>query len=396
MAAWNKRVLDRDELTRLYQEQGLSLAKIGKVYGCDAGVVLRNMQEYRIPTRDLSESTTKVPTTRVQLVQWYWKDKLSMFDIANRLGCTHSAIVYKFKRFGIRSRGHLGLTPPLKLTKETLEYLYNRRLSLDKIARIVHRSKGGIERRFVKYRLVPRGTPNRACKYKKSDFSENLEEKAYMIGFRLGDLNVYDKVNIIQIRCSSTHRAQIHLIRSLFSSYTTPFTFPNKAEEGKVEIVCLVNKTFGFLVPKKDEVPKWVLDEDRLFWNFFAGYADAEGSFTFKKPGREGKTHIGFFTIQSQDKGIICMLAERLENLGVNCYGPRISRRGGTVDKRGIRNNRDMWRFDVIKKKSLWLMLNKIENLARHSEKKTRIQRLKDNLMLRNHLPYSRPISLTL
>ena len=118
MRPWNKRVLDRKELRRLYLNERLSLAKIGKIYECDANVILRNLREYGILTRKLSEATVKVPISREQLVRWYWKDGLSMFEIADRLGCTHSAVVYKFQKLGIKSRGHLGLTPPLNLTRE--------------------------------------------------------------------------------------------------------------------------------------------------------------------------------------------------------------------------------------------------------------------------------------
>lgn len=48
------------------------------------------------------------------------------------------------KKYGIKSRGRLGLTKPIKISKEKLEYLYHdRKLSAVKIAKILHRSKGG-------------------------------------------------------------------------------------------------------------------------------------------------------------------------------------------------------------------------------------------------------------
>lgn len=395
MRPWNKRGLDKEELRRLYIDERLSLAKIGGVYGCDASVIHRNMRSCGIPTRSLSEATAKVPVSKELLTGWYHRDKLSMFEIADKLGCTHSAVVYKFQKFGIQSRGHLGLTPPLRLAKETLEHFYNKRLSLEKIARILHRSKGGVERRFKKYGLVPRGNSNRACKYKKCDFSGNLEEKAYMLGFRLGDLNVSRKTNLIQVRCSTTHRAQVNkLIRDLFSPYTTPYYW--KAKRGTMEIVCLLNNSFNFLLPKKDEVPGWVMENDKLFWAFFTGYSDAEGSFTFKKPKRRGKVKTAYFTIQSQDKGVILGLANNLNNLGVECYGPLLSKKAGYVDKRGMPNNKDCWKFDVVWKRSLWILINKMGKFVRHGEKIKKIKEVRENIISRNELPYTRPISLAL
>jgi predicted DNA-binding protein YlxM (UPF0122 family) len=195
------------------------------------------------------------PISKNELRKLYFKDRLSMFQIASKLGCTHSAIVYKFKKFNLKSRGHLGLKKPIKLTKKGFGYLYYQRdFSLNKIASIVHCSESGLERRFKKYNLSSRGNKNRTCKYKKKNFSGNLVEKAYLIGFRLGDLNISKCVSVIQVRCSTTIPAQTRLIRKLFSPYTTPHIW--KAMRGTDEIVCLVNRSFDFLLPKEDKIPK--------------------------------------------------------------------------------------------------------------------------------------------
>jgi len=58
--------------------------------------------------------------------------------------------------------------------------------------------------------------------YEKRPFSGSLEEKAYMIGFRLGDLNVYKPYKNSQIyvvRCHTTLQDQVEVIQSLFSPY---------------------------------------------------------------------------------------------------------------------------------------------------------------------------------
>ncbi len=377
----------------MYTQDGLSMAKIGRIYNCDASVVHRNLRDYGISSRSLSDATTKVHATKKQLIEWYWKVKLSMSEIAHKLGCTHSAIVYKFKKLGIKSRGHLGLIPAMKISKDTLEYFYHsKRLSLDKIAKILHRSEGGVTRKFIEYGLVSRSVSERACKYAKNDFSGDLVEKAYLLGFRLGDLNVYDLKNIIQIRCSSTHSAQIKLIRAMFNSYTTPHSW--MAKRGTTEIVCLLNKSFGFLVPKEDEVPEWVMENDSFFWAFFAGYSDAEGSFTFKKPKKFKGVKTAYFTIQSQQLGIIHALSHKLNMLSVENYGPHISKRAGVVDKRGVKNNKDMWRIDIIKKRSLWIFCCNIQKFVKHKEKVSALKRVRENILHRNIAPYTKPISL--
>ncbi len=389
MPAWNKKVLDREELKKLYVEQRLSLAKIGQIYNCDAGVILRNMREFVIPSRTLSEATTKIPVTKDQLIQWYWKEKLSMFDIANKLRCTHSAIVYKFQKLGIKSRGNLGLTPPVRLTKETLEYFYNNGLSLKKIAKVLHRSRGGVERKFRKFGLTSRENSNRACKYKKFDFSGNLKEKAYMIGFRLGDLNVRRRVSVIQVRCSTTHKAQVKLIKKMFSPYTTPHSW--EAKRGTIEIVCLVNGSFEFLLAKEDCVPGWVLDEGFLFWAFFAGYADAEGSMVLLKSNGVRIKKTFSFSLTSYDLGILTTLAKVLLGFGVNSRLYMSAPKGTLVKSALARqkiyySNEDAWRLDVAQKQSLWILIQYWKQYSRHGEKIQRLKLAERNLVNRNSL----------
>lgn len=317
-----------------------------------------------------------------------------MLQIADRLGCTHSAIVYKFKKFGLKSRGHLGLTRPIRLTKKGFKYLYYQRgLSLKKIASIAHCSESGLERRFKKYNLVSRGDKSRTCKYKRRDFSENRIEKAYLIGFRLGDLNVMKSVSVIQVRCSTTIPAQVKLIRELFSLYTTPHI--TRAKRGTYEIVCLVNRSFDFLLPKKDEIPEWIVNNKELFFSFFAGYSDAEGCFYFKKPGRKGKTKTASYDIQTQQKNIIWQLWKNVQKYGIYTVKPKISVKAGRISSNGNKNNKDMWCLTVSRKDSLWKLINFLHPYIKHRNKIKKISQVEKNIILRHTIPYSHPIDLS-
>lgn len=65
----------------------------------------------------------------------YFKQKWSMFQIADFYGCTHGTIVERFKRYGLKSRGHLGITPPLLISKAQLVQWYEKdELSIKQIA----------------------------------------------------------------------------------------------------------------------------------------------------------------------------------------------------------------------------------------------------------------------
>ena len=381
MPAWNKISFPERELRRLYINKKLSIFQISKSFGCSTGPIHRSLREYKIPIRSLSEACTRVPVSKKQLQKWYWKDKMSMFEIADKLKCTHSAIVHKFNKLRIKSRGHLGLTKPIKLGKGNFEYLYyKRRLSLNKIAKIVHCSESGIERRFNNYNILTRGIKNRACKYKKRDFSGNSIEKAYLIGFRLGDLNVMKRVSVILVRCSTTIPAQTRLIRNLFKPYTTPHVW--KAKRGTTEIACLVNRSFDFLLPKEDKISPWILTNDKAFWAFFAGYADAEGCFYIHKASK-GKFDTSRFEIETQQKEIINGLWKGIQTYKIFTPIPRISRMAGSIDKRGVINNKDTWKLNINRKSSLNEFIRLIEPYIKHANKIKKIGGIKENLVLR-------------
>lgn len=382
MPVWNKVEVNKDRLEFLYINKELSISQIAKKFGLSKTPIHRMLHEYKIPVRSSKEASIKVPATKKQLKDWYLKDKLSMFQIADKLGCTHSAIVYKFKKFNLKSRGHLGLTKPINLTKMGFEHLYYKRgLSLKKIANIAHCSESGLERRFKVYNLKSRTTQNRTTKIKKFDFSGDLIEKAYLIGFRLGDLNIMKRVSVTQVRCSTTHIAQVKLIKNLFIPYTTPTI--SKAKRGTTEIVCLVNKSFDFLLPKKVKLPKWVLVNKKRYWSFFAGYADAEGSFFLKKPSKGRKIWSSGFEVQSQQKGIIKNLWKNIPTNKIISQTPKVSRKAGSIDKRGIINNKDMWRININRKESLRNFISYIEPYLKHREKLNMIIKIKDNLKSR-------------
>lgn len=305
-----------------------------------------------------------------------------MDEIAQRLGCSHSTLVYKFRKLNIKSRGHLGNTRPLGITKLGLIKQYERGLSLEKIARMFRCSKGGVERRFKKYGLVGRGLKNRASKYKKQNFSKNPLEKAYLIGFRLGDLNVYKYRNTIQIRCSTTRKAQVQLIRKLFSTYTTPYIWT--AKRGTYEIVCMVNKSFNFLLPKEDKIPNWILDNYDYFLPFFAGYTDAEGSFYLKKPKKNSTVWSSCFEIQTQQKEIIFNSWRSLEKYRICSAFPSIARKAGHIQRSsGVINNKNMWRFSVTQKESLWKLIQLLKPYLRHQEKLRKTKIVEKNLLER-------------
>lgn len=382
--AWNKTPIDKKRLEKAYLEEKLSIAQTARDLGISGNVVHNRLKEYGIPRRSISDAKRVFDISKTELEKLYFKKRWSMFQIADYYGCTHGTIVNRFKKFGLKSRGHLGLTPPIKLTKVQLEKLYHEKnLSVKQIALKLKRSKGGIERKIRHYEIKTRGSDSRKhWKYKKNPFDGPLEEKAYMVGFRLGDLNVSRTNQVVVVRCSTSREAQAKLFESLFSSYGGVNS--SLARRGTIEQYAFLDRSFDFLLPKQDLIEPWIVDCPRCFLAFFAGYFDAEGSVTIYNRG--DRSRFSGFEIQSYDRQVILQSWKKLCLLGVGCPKPTMARPAGYINKNGIRNNGDTWRLSIFSKKGVWQLLHWFKYLMKHGDKLRRLKAVEKNIIQRNKL----------
>lgn len=322
------------------------------------------------------------PITKIELKDLYFRKKLSMLQIADLYGCNHVTIVNRFKEFNLKSRGHLGLRQPITISKERLEILYNRPLSAKQIAQKIGFSKSGIEKKLKQLHINTRGNLHKIQrKYKKFPFNDSLEEKAYLIGFRLGDLNVYHTNQVVVIRGSTTKPAQAKLIKALFKSYGGVQT--SIAKRGTIEQCVYLDRSFDFLLPKHDKVEQWIKNCPRCFLSFFAGYFDAEGCVTIHK---NSSNSFGGFEIQSYDKNIIQQSWSNLKKLGITCPKPTISKPKGYICSNLVKSNGDTWRLSIFAKKAVWQLLGYFELLLRHGDKRKKLIQVKINLTSRNKM----------
>lgn len=339
----------------------------------------------------MSSRTLDIPEKQLRLL--YIHKQLSTGAIAKIYNCNHVTILNYLKKYNIPRRSRLGSRKPIYISKGVLFDLYhNKKLTQKQIAKKFGHSRYGIQRWMKKYEIQSKPDSEIHAKFPKLDFDGDQIEKAYMIGFRLGDLNVYQAHNLIQVRCSTTINNQVFLIKKLFIKYGHVHSW--KAKRGTYEIIVLLNDSFTFLLPKNDKIEPWILTDRKYFLSFFAGYADAEGSYYLKKPNpKVGKVECSAFEIQSFDKNILLCIHQKLKSYKIeNLYS--LSRRGGYVDRRGIRTNKDCWRVVINKKQTLWNFIKLIEPYHRHRNKIRSLREIKNNLLLRNHLPYCKPIIL--
>lgn len=217
----------------------------------------------------------KIVISKKELEKLYLDKKLTTYQIANELSCCQATIWKRIHKHNIKPR-----TPwiAVNLPKSTLHDLYvNKKLSTWKIERELKIPRGTIHRKLKEYNITPRTLAQSNIKKQRWSFSGDLIEKAYLIGFRLGDLRArkpYKNSETIAVACGSTVDEQIVLIKNLFSKYCEPW-ISKKSRDGKVNIEAYLDLSFSFLLSK--EIPFWVLNKRTYFFSFLAGFTDAEG-----------------------------------------------------------------------------------------------------------------------
>jgi len=210
----------------------------------------------------------------------------------------------------------------------------------------------------VRTRLVEAGVPLKSksaaqTRYPRYDFAGSDSEKAYMLGFRYGDLNVYmprGASETIVVRSHSTLEAQGNLFKSLFENYGTV-----SVSEGarSTQMTCYLNTTFSFLLTKyPPAIRAWLSADDTLLWKFAAGYIDAEGTFGLNQ-GR------GRFKIDAYDHSILADMHALFLRCGLNSKFRIIARKG--EDDYGWIWKEDVWRLSVNEARSL-------ESLIKHAK----------------------------
>src|SRR3989338_7451878 len=190
------------------------------------------------------------------------------------------------------------------IPKSELKRLYyEEKKSKYKIGELYNCSFKTVLNRMREFGMKPLSRSIIQSKYKKYNFSRDKIEKAYLLGFRLGDLNVYKTANsseVIVVRCHTTREEQIELIKSLFKKYgKVSYKFNDK--DKSYYINCFLNNSFIFLLPNNDEVENWLNKNKKYSFSFAAGYIDAEANIGVY----DGRAR---FKIDSYDKNIIFWL----------------------------------------------------------------------------------------
>ena len=169
------------------------------------------------------------------------------------------------------------------------------------------------------------------------------------------------------------------LFTNLFKKYGCIYVGKPK-RDGNRDFLIRLNRTFSFLLPKKDNIPKWVREDKNYFLSFLAGYTDAEGCI------RIGNKNVASFALSSYDKNILKQTHKQLLKIGVECQPPRISVKKGHEKSDGCVYRNDEWRLNLNKKSSLLLLLEFLKPRLKHQKRLKDLEKAEQNIIKRNQL----------
>lgn len=266
------------------------------------------------------------------------------------------------------------------IPRSVLEDLYTvKGLSHKAIAAKLGISEPTVRTRFRNHGLTVRTRGSWMVKYQKFPFDGNEQEKAYMMGFRIGDIHAYipsKGSNIIVARTNSTQDDQLEVMRSLFSKYGGVVV----SGSGRAKnINCYLDMSFSFLlVDKPYIVEPWIRNNIRNAIAFTAGYVDAEANFILN----QGK---GRFTLVSYDKDILHWMHGQLLAMGLRSK-LRLLANKGQANYNGTYNwNADLWRININEAHSLLEFCRVIIPYLRHRKRITDVQKCMKNILDRKN-----------
>lgn len=307
-----------------------------------------------------------------QLRRLYTTKKLSIKQTSSILGMGVSTIHRKLHRYGIKVRP-IG-KKRVDITFSKLHFLKEKGFSVNKIAQHFNCNQYTIRKRMDKFGIKYRTKREAITGYPKKNFSGNLLEAAYLIGFGLGDLSIKRQGELIYVRVSTTRMEQIDLFKKLFSKYTYVQT-SKKDKQGAVRLYCYLDDSFNFLLVKKDRVPKWIHNNTNNLSAFTAGYIDAEGSFGIN----QGRAR---FKVDSYDKNILHHIHRWLVGEKINSKLRLIAEKGEERPE-GYSFNNDLWRLNVNEAHSLLKFINIIKPFMDHRKRIKDVNTALDNIKIR-------------
>lgn len=236
------------------------------------------------------------------------------------------------------------------------------RLSMSQIGRKLGATESWVWGLMNKYDIPRRTSSEAGIDFPKTSFSGSPAERAYLIGFRTGDLHAIVNGSQIKVSTSTTHPRMWDLVSSLFGAYGRVNKTPARLRDSfEWATYAYLDRSFDFLLKKPQSIPIEILGDHALFFGFLSGYIDAEGNFRIYGDGEYCAVS---FRINSEDERILRGIRAVLSSMGYHVYF-RLEQHKGSYTGKNYRKN--VWQLGMFRKGEILDLVHKIS--LRHSEK---------------------------
>lgn len=322
----------------------------------------------------------KLIIPKLELKELYLNQGLTTYQIADKFGSCQATIWKRLHEYGIKTRFPWNA---VNMSKQELRRFYlQKKLSTWEIEKRYGYCRGTIYRKLGEFGIPTRNIANSHFLFPRRNFSGDLSEKAYLIGFSMGDLNVTKKgpqSETIVVKCGTTQRAQIILFKKLFGRYGKNWE-SKTAKTGKINIQTGLNPTFSFLLEKRKLADEWIAENKKYSLAFLAGFSDAEGSFYIDNRNRAHYS-LGNYNIELL-KQIKIMMAR----YGIETPKIYVHYRKGIQSSNGYIWNGNYCILHCSKKKYLLKLLDSLCPYIKHPQKIKDMGRAYENITNRNKL----------
>jgi len=365
---------DPERIAEQY-ENGATMRQLTKEYRMGESTLRSILREQGVSQRPAGDQRIS-SEAEAEIVRRYEAGE-AKHAIARDIGCGRTTVTRVLNRHSVASRPSKH-GQRYEIDRADLEQRYAEGWTLDELAHRYGCDRQTVRNWIERWGIEARTKTESFTRHRNfRDFSGDIVEKGYMLGFAKGDLyrvRRYPGGATVEVSCGSTISDQIDLIHSLFHSYGD-FNERQIYRLGQLYeyVRYRLNLSFEFLLDYDDCIPDDILNHDEAFWAFLAGYIDAEGS--IMPPG--GKTWPQI-VVRSTDQGIIQQCYEQLCEDGVRLPEPYVEVKAGTKvhpgNGRGLLH--DYWGIRIMRVDSLRRALDRLRPHLRHASKVERARRV--------------------
>jgi len=335
--------------------------------------MLNQMEDSEYATEE-KETVRAWPPKKEELEKFYLAQRLSAMKISRIYGLKYpnpksgeSMVLWYLKKFGIKRRDpaeHIR-----KVSEEMVDQWVRRYVAGESLKQIAGDLVGSVtvfehlKKRGVQLRDKVDAQIEAVTKHSRNPFSRDADERAYLVGFRVGDLDVVRHGRAVRVRTGTTHPKMAELFQQLFGRYGYVHAYAKRAKWTGYEwnLEADLDGTFEFLLLGKSGVPPEFAAKPHLFYSFLAGLFDAEGSIYphRKKWGTSFEIQISNVNFQLLTSIFRCM--QRMN------YDPKLEFRNQEPERLGYRRSGTIWRIRLWRHKEVARLL--MELPLKHGER---------------------------